>query len=62
LQTRIVSQRRKKNCWRYLNFADFLEAGGGGGNSRLWCAVSQAFLKFWRIFKAASPMIAMTLK
>jgi hypothetical protein len=59
LQTIIVSQRRKKNCWRYLNFADFLEAGD---NTHLWCAVSQVFVKVWRIFKAASPMIAMTLK
>jgi hypothetical protein len=37
LQTIIVSQRRMKNCWRYLNFADFLEAGGGGAT--LACVV-----------------------
>jgi hypothetical protein len=42
LQTIVVSQRRKKNCCRYLNFADFLDAGGG--NTRLWCDVSQVFL------------------
>ncbi len=29
LQTIIGSQHRKKDCWRYLNFADFLEAGEG---------------------------------
>jgi hypothetical protein len=58
LQTIIVSHRRKKNCWRILNFADFSEAGG----QHSLCAVSQAFLKVWRIFKAASPMIAITLK
>ena len=61
LQTIIVSQRRTKNCWRYLNFADFF-LPRGVGNTRLWCAVSQVFVKVWRIFKAASPMIAMTLK
>ncbi len=60
LQKIIVSQRRMKNCWHYLYFTDFMEAGGG--NTRLWCAVSQAFFKVWRIFKAASLMIAMTLK
>ncbi len=34
LQTIIVSQRRTKNCWRYLNFADLLEPGGGGGGGQ----------------------------
>jgi hypothetical protein len=63
LQTIIVSQCRKKNCWRYLNFADFLEAGEGKG-ATLACGVlyRKLFLKVWRSFKAASPMVAMTLK
>jgi hypothetical protein len=43
LQTIIVTQCRKKNFWRYLNFADFLEAGGEG-NTRLWYACSIASL------------------
>jgi hypothetical protein len=46
LQTIIVSQRRKKNCWRYLNFADFLEA-------TLACGVlyRKHFLKFGGFLK-----------
>jgi hypothetical protein len=61
LQTIIVSRCRTKIFWRYLNFADFLEAKGG---ATLACGVlyRKLFLKGWRIFKAASPMIAMTLK
>ena len=35
LQTIIVSQRRKKNCWRYLNFADFF--GNKGEGATLAC-------------------------
>jgi hypothetical protein len=38
LQTIIVSQRRKKNCWRYLNFADFFGSWGEGG-ATLACGV-----------------------
>jgi hypothetical protein len=38
LQTIDVSQRRTKNCWRYLNFADSFRTRGEG-NTRLWCAV-----------------------
>jgi hypothetical protein len=43
LQTIIVSQRRKKNCWRYLNFADFLEAGGEGQHSLEVCCIASFF-------------------
>jgi hypothetical protein len=45
-----------------FEFRRFFGNWGGWGNTRLWCAVSQAFFKVWRIFKAESPMIEMTLK
>ncbi len=61
LQTRIVSQRRTKNCWRYLNFADFFKTGGGGQHSLVVCSIA-IFLKVGGFFKVASPMIAVTLK
>jgi hypothetical protein len=37
LQPIIVSQRRMKNCWRYLNFADFF--GTKGGEATVACGV-----------------------
>jgi hypothetical protein len=61
LQIIIVSQRRMKNCWRYLNFADFFRTKGGGAILACGMLYSKFFLKV-DFFKAASPMIAMTLK
>jgi hypothetical protein len=45
LQTRIVSKRRKKNSWRYLNFADFFEPREGGQHSLVVCCITSFFLK-----------------
>jgi hypothetical protein len=43
-----------------FEFSRFLEAGGGQ-HSLVVCCIASFFLVL-RIFKAASPMIAMTLK
>ncbi len=62
LQTIIVSQRRTKNLWVFLNFADFFETKEGGATLACDVLYRKFFIKGSQIFKAASPMIAMLLK
>jgi hypothetical protein len=52
---------KTKNCCPYLNFSDFF---GTKGQHLLvvYCIASFFVQKGWRIFKDASPIIAMTLK
>ncbi len=45
LQTIIVSQSRMKNCWRYLNFADFFRTRGGGQHSLVVCCITSFFYR-----------------
>ncbi len=61
LQTIIVSPHRKKNCLRYLTCIFFGSWGGGGWGQHslvVCCNCIASFFSVWRIFKAASPMIA----